>query len=157
MTENGADVGGGHPRVRQAPDESSWKAVSQEEKVILKGCEMPPLKTRSMTGAIAAKISRALKKTLLLLLVLIYTSFLAGILFFMVFSIPLPLATLSHHLLPAVILFVDALGPAIDVFCNDVLGAILVSSAGLLLPFTAGYCLYQFLLPNYFELLKLMW
>lgn len=94
---------------------------------------------------------------LLLLVVLIYSIFLVEILFHVVISVSVPLGVLRDHLFPAMMLFLDALAPATEVFCKEVLGAIVVFFSALLLPFTAGCCLHLFLLPSYFKLVKLMW
>ncbi|CAI5784917.1 Hypothetical predicted protein [Podarcis lilfordi] len=134
-----------------ARSEGSRLNVSPEEKA--------PLSPRSKTflglRSIASKILGALEQTLLILAVLVYSIFLAEIMFHVVVSLSIPLAVLHDRMVPASLVFMDALAPATEVFYNEVLGALLIFLGALLLPLTAGCCLHLFLLPSYFRLLRL--
>ncbi|KAL8206509.1 UNVERIFIED_CONTAM: hypothetical protein K2H54_006692 [Gekko kuhli] len=142
----------------QTHHEPLAKTAPPEERVNLKvRREMPTPKPCSVLSSVTARVFRAVERMLLLLVVLVYSIFLVEILFHVVISISVPLSVLRDHLLPAMVLFLDALAPATEVFCNQVLGAILLFFSALLLPFTAGCCLHLFLLPSYFKLLKLTW
>ncbi|XP_077158526.1 uncharacterized protein LOC143820045 [Paroedura picta] len=144
-----------------AREDSGRKMAPPEETAHLKvRREMPlppPAKSCSFIGVATARVFRGLERMLLLLVVLIYSIFLVEILLHVVISVSVPLGVLRDHLLPAMGLFLDALSPATEVFCSQVLGALFLFFSALLLPFSAGCCLHLFLLPSYFKLLKLTW
>lgn len=97
------------------------------------------------------------KQMLLKLSILLYSILLADILFHAVVSLSFPFIILRDNMFPAILMALDALGPAMEVFCSEVLSAFVLFLSALLPPLTVFCCMHVFLLPCYFKLVKLAW
>ncbi|KAJ6658551.1 hypothetical protein lerEdw1_019939 [Lerista edwardsae] len=98
-----------------------------------------------------------LKQMLLKLSILLYSILLADILFHAVVSLSFPFIILRDNVLPAILAALDALGPAMEVICGELLSAFVLFLSALLPPLTAFCCMHFFLLPCYFKLVKFAW
>ncbi|KAH0615720.1 hypothetical protein JD844_026066 [Phrynosoma platyrhinos] len=151
------DSGEGMKTGPMPEEDTCGKSVGQEEEMSSTSPLTSSPKSTSSLHLVGSKVLRVVEQVTLLLAVLIYSIFLAEIVFHVMVSFSIPLSILRDHMVPTILIFLDALGPAAEVFYHDVVGALLLFLSALLLPLTAGCCLHLFLFPSYFKLLKLVW